>query len=298
MKKALVIGSEGNIGKPLVRHLRSIGYHVKEADIKPGHREDYYVADITKPMDLLKAFDFNPEYVFFLAAMVSRVTCEQSASMCIDTNLTGTQNVIELTKLSGAKLINFSTSEVYGPSIEIMDETIEPKPNNRYGLSKLLAEKLVEYEVIHNGLKAITLRPFMMCDENEDLGDHRSAMVRFAHNLCLGLPIEVHTGSTRGWLHVSDAVRAIEAAARYSGDYCIVNIGSPDVRPIEELAEMICDEYNADRALITYNELPEKMTLVKLPVLERQKELLGIIPKVTLEEIVKRICSKMKERFS
>ena len=39
-------------------------------------------------------------------------------------------------------------------------------------------------------------------------------MIRFAYNLQHGLPIEVHKGSARGWLHVSDAVRAIEAATR------------------------------------------------------------------------------------
>ena len=96
-----------------------------------------------------------------------------------------------------------------------MDEGISnPRPNNRYGLSKLLGEQLVEYEVRTHGLEAVVLRPFMMYDENEDLGDHRSAMIRFSSELALGRPIEVHRGSGRSWLHVTDAVRAIEAAAR------------------------------------------------------------------------------------
>ena len=165
MSKALVIGSAGNIGKPLVRYLKELDYEVREVDIKPGWRENYYVADITKPADLIEPFSFNPDYVFHLAAMVSRVTCEQSGSMCIDTNLYGTQNVIELTKKCNAKLINFSTSEVYGPDVEVMDEDEKAHPNNRYGLSKWLAEQLVEYEVHQHGLDAVTLRPFMMYDE-------------------------------------------------------------------------------------------------------------------------------------
>lgn len=36
MKKALVIGSEGNIGVPLVRYLRSCGYEVMESDVRGG----------------------------------------------------------------------------------------------------------------------------------------------------------------------------------------------------------------------------------------------------------------------
>lgn len=295
MKKALVIGAAGNIGKPLVKYLKEKDYMVREVDIKPGWRDGYYVADITKPADLMTPFDFEPDYVFHLASMVSRVTCEQSGSMCIDTNLYGTQNVIEFTKKYKAKLINFSTSEVYGPDNEIMDEAGEAHPNNRYGLSKLLAEKLVEYEVEHYNLNAVTLRPFMMYDENEDLGDHRSAMIRFAYNLYHGIPVEVHMGSARGWLHVSDAVRAIEAATRVDG-YEVINIGNPDVHSIKELALMVCKELGADENLIHYVELPSRMTLVKRPTLTRQKELLKVETTVQLEEGVKRVCDMIRKR--
>ena len=295
MKKALVIGAAGNIGKPLVKYLKEKEYAVREVDIKPGWRDGYYVADITKPADLIEPFDFEPDYVFHLAAMVSRVTCEQAGSMCIDTNLYGTQNVIEFTKRCGAKLINFSTSEVYGPDNEIMDEEGMACPNNRYGMSKLLAEKLVEYEVYHHHLDAVTLRPFMMYDENEDLGDHRSAMIRFVYNLSHGMPVEVHGGSARGWLHVSDAVRAIEAATRVEG-YKIINIGNPDVCTIRDLALMVCKAVGADESLIHYVDLPERMTLVKRPALLRQKELWGVEPKSQLEEGVRRVCGMMRKR--
>ena len=283
MKKALVIGAAGNIGKPLVKYLKEKEYAVREVDIKPGWRDGYYVADITKPADLIEPFDFEPDYVFHLAAMVSRVTCEQAGSMCIDTNL------------YGAKLINFSTSEVYGPDNEIMDEEGMACPNNRYGMSKLLSEKLVEYEVYHHHLDAVTLRPFMMYDENEDLGDHRSAMIRFVYNLSHGMPVEVHVGSARGWLHVSDAVRAIEAATRVEG-YKIINIGNPDVCTIRDLALMVCKAVGADESLIHYVDLPERMTLVKRPALLRQKELLGVEPKIQLEEGVRRVCGMMRKR--
>ena len=295
MKKALVIGSAGNIGKPLVKYLKEKNYMVREVDIKPGWRDGYYVADITKPADLMEPCDFEPEYGFHLAAMVSRVTCEQSGSMCIDTNLYGTQNVIEFTKRCGAKLINFSTSEVYGPDMEVMEEDADVCPNNRYGLSKLLAERLVEYEVKQHNLDAVTLRPFMMYDENEDLGDHRSAMIRFAYNLYHGLPIEVHRGSARGWLHVSDAVRAIEAAA-HMDHYEAINIGNPNVHSIEELAFLICKELNADQKLIHVVDLPARMTLVKRPTLKKQRTLLDIETRVQLEEGVKRVCAMIKKR--
>jgi nucleoside-diphosphate-sugar epimerase len=297
--KALIIGSEGNIGLPLVARLRARGWEVLETDIKPAWRPGYMMADINHPVDLLPAFDWKPDVVFLLSAIVSRVTCEQASAVTMATNLAGVNNVIQLVKRCGAHLVFFSTSEVYGPECESMDEALtDPKPNNRYGLSKLLGEKLVEYEVRTNQLSAVSLRPFMMYDEEEDLGDHRSAMIRFAYNLSLGKPIEVHAGSARGWLHVSDAVRAIEAAAGARHNYAVINIGHPDIRPISELADTICAKLGADTALVRHVSFPERMTPVKRPVLKRQEDILGVVPEVGFEEGVSRVCSRIVQRVA
>lgn len=295
--RALVIGSEGNVGRPLCRWLAGQGWEVLRSDHKPGWRDGYVMADIRTPGDLLPAFDWRPDAVFLLAAMVSRVTCEQASSLAVATNLQGVQNVLDLTKRAGARLVYFSTSEVYGPGHETMDERDRPRPNNRYGLTKLLSESLVEYEVEHHGLRAVTLRPFMIYDEEEELGDHRSAMIRFASELALGRPVEVHAGSARGWLHVSDAVRAVEAAARLDR-YAVINVGHADVRPVAELAELVRAELGAAPELVRVRELPERMTLVKRPRLDRQRELLGFTPRVTLEEGVRRVCRRVRERLA
>ena len=298
MKRALVIGSEGNIGIPLVEHLTRQGNEVFEVDIRPGYRSNYLVADINHPLDLLPAFDLNPDVVFLLSAMVSRVTCEQAGSLAIATNIAGTNNVLQLCLRTNAKLVFFSTSEIYGPHCDVMDETMtDPVPNNRYGLSKLIGETLVEYEVRHSGLKAVVVRPFMMYDEEERFGDHRSAMIRFAGNLAQGFPIDVHKGSVRGWLHASDAVRAIEASANVT-DYQVINIGHPEVVGIEELAEMIRNKLGAPRDLIRETELPTRMTLRKIPMLRRQEEVLKAVPRISLEEGVARVCSRIPERIS
>jgi nucleoside-diphosphate-sugar epimerase len=297
MHRALVIGSEGNIGKPLVAHLKATGYDVLEVDIRPGWRSNYLLADINHPLDLLEAFDWGPSRVFMLSAMVSRVTCEQAAGLAVATNLEGLNNVVQLSKRVGARLIYFSTSEIYGPAVDPMDEeTPDPAPNNRYGLTKLLGEKLVEYEVRQHRLSAISLRPFMIYDEHEDFGDHRSAMIRFAHNLARGREIEVHRGSARGWLHVSDAIAAIERSAELS-EYAVVNIGHRDVVPIEDLAERIRGELDADPALLRHVDQPSQMTLVKRPKLDRMRDLLGVEPKIGLEEGIRRVCATTSARL-
>ena len=298
MKKGLVLGSEGNVGGPLVAHLKAQGYAVLESDIRAGWRDGYLMADINHPVDLLPAFDWMPDVVFLLSAMVSRVTCEQASSLAVATNLGGINNVLQLCKRVGAMTVFFSTSEVYGPTTETMDEGMaSPNPNNRYGLSKLLGEKLVEYEVRTHGLRAVSLRPFMIYDENEDFGEHRSAMIRFAANLARRQPIEVHRGAARGWLHISDAVRAIEAATRGPED-AVVNIGHPDTAPLDQRAERIRAAFAAPASLSVEREIRERMTLVKRPSLERQRVLLGIEPAVSLEEGVARVCRRVRERLA
>lgn len=298
MKTALVIGSEGNIGAPLVRHLRASGYDVLESDIRPGWRTSFVMADINHPVDLLPAFDARPDVVFLLSAMVSRVTCEQASSLAISTNLSGVNNVLQLCKRAGSKVVFFSTSEVYGPHCDPMDESISnPQPNNRYGLSKLLGEQLVDYEVRTYGLKAVVLRPFMIYDEDEDLGDHRSAMIRFTSELALGRPIQVHRGSARSWLHISDAVRAIESAA-LADHYAVINIGHPDVMPIEQLAAMVRAEMGAPDELVRVTDLPARMTAIKRPSLERMRQILGVVPTVSVEQGVKRVCARVRERLA
>lgn len=298
MHKALVIGSEGNIGAPLVAHLKAGGYEVLESDIRPAWRPGYVMADINHPVDLLPAFDWGPEVIFLLSAMVSRVTCEQAGGLAISTNLGGVNNVLQLAKRVGARVVFFSTSEVYGPDCDPMDERdSNPRPNNRYGLSKLLGEQLVEYEVRTHGLRAVSLRPFMVYDENEDLGDHRSAMIRFTSELAAGRPIEVHRGSARSWLHIEDAVRAIEAAVRVP-EYAVINIGHPDVVPIATLAELIRQELSAPATLVHEVAVPARMTAVKRPVLTRMGELLGVEPRVALDRGIQRVCRRVRERIA
>jgi nucleoside-diphosphate-sugar epimerase len=295
LRRALVIGAAGNIGAPLVKHLRANGYAVLEADIKPGWRKDYLMADINNPIDLLPAFDWGPDVVFLTAASVGRMTCEQAASLSVMTNLSGMNNVLQLCKRASAMCVYFSSSEVYGPACDPMDDSAAlPQPNNRYGLTKWLGEQLVEYEVRTGKLRAVTVRPCMIYDETEDLGDHRSAMIRFASNLARGKSIEVHRGSARGWLHVSDAVRAIEAAGRVR-DYATINVGHPDIVPMAELAQMMRAELGADHHLVNTTSLPGQMTLVKRPTLDRMRNLLGVEPLVSLQEGVRRVCAYQRQ---
>jgi nucleoside-diphosphate-sugar epimerase len=115
-------------------------------------------------------------------------------------------------------------------------------------------------------------------------------MIRFVSNLARGRQIEVHRGSARSWMHISDTVRAIEAAGQLD-EYSVLNLGHPEVILMADLAEMIRAELNAPPELVVTTELPPKMTLIKRPTLERQRSLLGFEPIVGIAEGVRRMCA-------
>lgn len=294
----LVTGSEGNIGKKLVPYLKARGHVVTRTDNISKVEHGYIQADIWSSDLWYKTAGIDIDVVYHLAAMVSRVTCEVTPDQAIHTNICGTNGVIQLCKLNNAYLINFSTSEVYG---NVDDGYLSPDaiclPNNRYGLSKYLAERLVEYEIENYALKAINVRPFMIYDEDEDLGEHRSAMVRFAEALIKKQPIKVHYNSKRGWLHISDAVKILEKLA----DTQIIgtmNIGSGGVATMRHVAETMCRELGLDPFdYIKDVEQPDRMTLVKIPILTVQDQL-GYTPKVTLEDGIRRVLRRVKERLT
>lgn len=296
--KILVTGSEGNIGKRLIPYLKSKGYKVYRFDIKQQFGDDYTVGNICNASELSAVFErVKPDVVYHMAAMVSRITCEASPSLTALTNLSGTQNVIDLCVRHSSKLIYFSTSEVYGNIGGELAEDKDCQPNNFYGLTKYLGEKLVEYSVQNDNLQAVTLRPFMFYDENEDMGVHRSAMIRFAEGLLRKEKITVHMGAMRSWLHMDDAVRGLEKAIFLKG-YHIINVGHPDVTNIEELAAMMCVMLNLKKEEhILTKVLPDKMTLTKYPNLDKQKKLLKLTPTVTIEQGVKRVLDVVKERI-
>ena len=229
-----------------------------------------------------------------MAAVVSRVTCEQAGSLAVATNIGGVNNIVQLVKRAGAKLIYFRTSEVYGPTEELMDEDASvPRPNNRYGLTKYLGEQIVDYEVRTHGLAAVTVRPFMFYDENEALGDHRSAMIRFAQ----GSRKANRSGSRRARaavaMHISDAVRALYATM-FVDQYDVINIGHPEVVETTALAEMFRMRLGAPRSLLNIIEPPGRMTPTKVPALQKQKDLLGIVPTVDVDEGVARVAARFR----
>ena len=289
IKKILVTGSEGNIGKKLVKYLKQCGYKVMRLDIEQKFADDYFKQDIRDPFWI----NYIPDVVFHLAGMVSRITCEKNPHLAVDVNITGTSNIIQFCKTVNAKLINFSTSEVYGNTNNINFENNKLTPNNMYGITKLLAEKLITYEVKNCGLKAIIIRPYMIYDEDETIGIHRSAMIRFATSLINKEKIIVHKNSKRSWIHIDDVVILLEKSM-FINNFEIINIGHKDVLYIKEMATKMCTFLKLNpKKYIIEKELPKKMTLIKQPSLEKQTKLLKYEPKINIDIGILKVLEKL-----
>jgi nucleoside-diphosphate-sugar epimerase len=281
--RILITGIKGNVGTALEKHLTK--HEVFGIDIIQGVGNNYRVCDVNIASDLFEVVnEFKPELVIHLAAMVSRVTCELSKGITVQTNIMGTMNVIQACKMVNAKLMYFSTSEVYGNITgKFSEHRKDLQPNNFYGLTKLIGEQLVEYEDI----RSIIIRPFMMYHENESKGDHRSAMCRFWTDLKAGKKITVHKGSGRSWLHLDDAVEIIEKLFDNEG---IVNIGHPEYIYTEQLATMICNRLGLKYGeWVETVEQPAKMTMEKRPCLEKQYDLTNYFPMIDVDEGLSRM---------
>jgi nucleoside-diphosphate-sugar epimerase len=292
--KILITGGAGNVGSVLIPYLQRCGHNVFCIDQLQGVGAIYQTADINHVSDLLPVFqNFKPHVVIHLAAMVSRVTCEVAHAITYATNVVGTANVAQLCRMAGARMLSFSTSEVYGNLQGALNEQrTDMQPNNLYGFSKLMAEQVVRYERTQ-GLDATIVRPFMFYHEYETRGEHRSALIRFADTLLQGGRITVHKDTWRSWMHLDDAVVVIEKLLTCNAE--AVNIGHPDAYRMEVVAAMVCNAVGVNYAeRVIEDLLPQKMTRAKFPDLALQNALTGYTCTVDLKTGINRIVERLR----
>jgi len=296
--RILVTGSEGNIGRRLVPYLKAKGHNVCRCDIFQVREDDFLIVDINSCIGIWKAFNkFNPEVVYHLAAVVGRASCEDIHTNSVNVNISGTNNIIQACKEFNSKLIYFSTSEVYGNTKGILPETsLCVKQINRYGLSKYLGEKLIEYEVENNGLKALIIRPFLFYDEKEVTSNHCSTIMQFAEKLTHNQEITVFKGAKRSWMYMSDVVDVFERLCNVD-DFKIFNIGHPEVYDVIAVANIMCQIVDANPSkLIKEIDLPGQMSLEKIPCLDNQQKILHFTPKVDLMTGILRVINTIQQK--
>lgn len=206
----------------------------------------------------------------------------------------GTRNLLELTRVSGARMLFFSSSEIYGnptiiPTPEWDNGNVSCRgPRACYDESKRLAETLCQvYHELYK-TRVVTVRPFNVYGPGMALDDGR-AVPSFARRIFAGEPIEVHgDGSqTRTYCYVTDALRGCLAALQYGQPGRVYNIGAPgpEISALQ-LAGMLGGVAWASGGYPT--DYPSDEPRRRCPDLTRASGELGYEPAVALEDGLRR----------
>lgn len=302
----LITGGLGLIGSHLARAFRAKGSDVVVSDLKVAKSDGYRRGDVTQYVEMDRIFrEFSVEHVFHFAGEVGRANGEEFPRRCIDINVSGTMNLIQLCLQHRAALYFASTSEVYGrlaDSHKLTEDLVEshnPQPVNCYGISKLQAEQYLRHFVENYDLRALSFRFFMAYGPGEMPEPTRSAMATFVSDILHGRPVTVHRGAQRSWCLYDDIVegciRAMEAPK--SRRYEAYNIGRAELRSIEDIVQLICDYCDKPRTLIKYGDVDKLQTKVKDASFEKAKRDLGFESRISVDEGIRRTIEWQRQLF-
>ncbi|MBT3391293.1 MAG: NAD-dependent epimerase/dehydratase family protein [Chloroflexi bacterium] len=207
----------------------------------------------------------------------------------VDTNMTGTLNLLELCNRTGVpKFILASTSSIYGgeaplPTPETASSDL---PLQAYAASKKGAEAMAHAYHYLNGLDVSIVRYFTVYGP---AGRPDMSMFRFAKWISEGIPLRVNGDGeqSRGFTYVDDIARGTIQALKPVG-YEIINLGGHENITINALIA-IMEEMIGREAQITYHPLHPADALANRADVSKAGQLLGWEPQVSLREGIARL---------
>lgn len=303
-KPVLVTGAGGFIGSRLVNDLVKKGAKVK-AFVRYNSRGDAGLLKLLSP-DVLTRIELiggdlrDPQaiedavegvkIVFHLGALISIPYSYYHPVEVVDTNITGTLNVLLACRKFNCKLIHTSTSEVYGTALRVpIDESHPLQGQSPYSASKIGADKLVESFQRSFNVHAVTVRPF------NTYGPGQSARAVIPTIISQALTRDVvllgNLETKRDFTFVDDTVNGFIKAAETEGvSGEVFNLGTGSEVTIGELASEIIQLIGRIVPIkIDEQRLrPENSEVMRLLSDNRKaKEVLGWYPEVSIHEGLK-----------
>ncbi len=253
--KVLVTGGAGFIGRRVVTNLLkrnqsvtildNLYTGVDAPDIKAPNFT-FYNVDLTKTDAILDIIlKESPDIVIHLAAIHHIPTCEKHPSLAMDTNILGTQNLLDAMEQANTKsLILASSGAVYDWTSEELTENVSSThPNDYYGLTKFTNEHQARIWSKRNNATAIALRIFNTIGHDDPNGHLIPDILRQIdptlneNSIYLG-----NVAPKRDYIHANDTASAISFFAnninKFSGfDY--FNVCSGTEYSVTELVQAI-----------------------------------------------------------
>ena len=254
-----ITGGAGFIGSHLAERLLKDGHHVMILDdLCTGsmhniehlktHRRFEYVIDTIFNRSLLAELIDESDSIVHLAASVGVRLIVESPVRTIETNVKGTEGVLEFASKKKKRVLIASTSEVYGkaskiPFSEADDLVMGPTSKGRwsYACSKAIDEFLALAYRKERKLPVVIVRLFNTVGPRQT-GRYGMVLPTFVRQALAGAPLTVYGDGTqsRCFCHVSDAAEAIARLTLQPAAVGeIFNIGSEQEVSILELAELV-----------------------------------------------------------
>ena len=310
----LITGGAGFIGSHLAEALLAEGNRVLVIDdlstgsiqnivhLK-GARGFEYVVDTIMNRPVLAELVDRADFVFHLAAAVGVRLIVESPVRTIETNVRGTEIVLELANKKKRPVLIASTSEVYGkaskvPFSEEDDLVLGPTTRGRwsYACSKALDEFLGIAYFRERKLPVVIARLFNTVGPRQT-GRYGMVLPTFVKQALSGRPITVFGDGTqtRCFGYVGDVVGALTTLItdeRGHGE--VFNVGSQEEISILDLARLVQSRLRSESEIVfvpydqAYDRGFEDMPR-RVPDIRKIRELIGFEPKTSLVDIIDRV---------
>ncbi len=307
MNRVLVTGGAGFLGSHLCERLLQDGNDVICVDnLYTGSKDnirhlmanpyfEFIRHDVTEPLYV------EVDQIYNLACPASPVHYQANPVKTTKTSVYGALNMLGLAKRVGARILQASTSEVYG------DPEIHPQPESYRGCvnpigirscydeGKRVAETLFfDYHRMH-GLEIKILRIFNTYGPRMNPSDGR-VVSNFIVQALKNQDITIYgDGSqTRSFCYVDDLiegmVRLMASPSEFTGP---CNLGNPGEFTISQLAEKVI-QFTGSQSQIVYQPLPADDPLQRKPVIDLAKQHLDWEPHIALDEGLKKTIDYFK----
>jgi UDP-glucose 4-epimerase len=320
--RILVTGGSGFIGSHLVDHLLKLGHQIyviddlstgksSNLDFSKNNSNFHFFEGSILDKSLLEKVLEKSDYVFHLAAAVGVFNIVNKPLASLQTNIRGTENLLELADRFHVPVLLTSSSEVYGKniadSLKESDDRVIGSPTTlrwAYSEAKAIDESLAYAYFVERDLEIRIVRFFNTVGPRQ-LGAYGMVLPRFVEAALRNEPITIYGdgNQTRCFAHVRDVIDAVVAVAFAKNTIGkVVNIGNNFEISINDLARKVISETGSRSEIVylpyaeAYGEGFEDMER-RVPNIELINQLVGWKPVRDLSSIISDIHDEMKSNF-